>query len=215
MNKRAPLIAAAAAVLLVALVFLFLVKPKMAQVTDARSQLVTKQQAGVSLTTLLATLRDDQANAAKFQDTINMVDQRVPPLLDQQGMITLLHTAGDQSGIDHLSAQFGVPVVTSASGVSTTQVSVSIQGRYFTIAGFFDKIETLPRAAKVTQFTLTPGGSAIVGSAPPGTMLAQATIEFYTSDTSSGPGTLPGSQPPASFNPAPVLPVTPSPTGAP
>jgi len=215
MNKRAPLIAAGVAVLLVALTFLFLVKPKMAQVTDARSQLATKQQAGSTLTTLLATLRDDQANASKFQDTIDMVDQRVPPLLDQQGLITLLRVAGEQSGIDHLSAQFGVPAVTSTSGVSTTQISVSLQGRYFTIAGFFDKIETLPRAAKVTQFTLTPGGSAIVGAAPPGTMLVQATIEFYTSDTSAGPGTDPGSQPPASFNPAPALPATPSPTGAP
>ena len=216
MNKRAPLIVAGAALLLVVLTFFFLVKPKMGQVEVAQSQLVTKQGEGVTLTTLLQSLRDDQANASKFQNTIDMVDQRIPPLLDQQGMLTLLRVAGEQSGIDHLSAQFGTPTVVSNSGVSTAPVTVNLQGRYFTIAEFFDKIETLPRAAKVTQFTLSPGGSVISGPTPPGTMLVQATIEFYTSDTSSGPGAVPGSQQPASFNPAPPAP-TPilSPTGAP
>jgi Tfp pilus assembly protein PilO len=214
MNKRAPLIAAGIAILLVALTYLFLVKPKMAAVTDAQTQLATKQDEGSTLTTLLATLRDDQANASKFQGIIDNVDQRIPPLLDEQELITLLQHAGEQSGIDHLATQFGAPSVTSASGVSTVTVTLSIQGRYFTIAGFFDKIGTLPRAAKVTQFNVLPGGSVIGGVAPPGTMLAQATVEFYTSDTSAGPGSDPGSQPPAGFSPTPA-PVAPSPSGAP
>ncbi|MEA2557983.1 MAG: hypothetical protein QOG88_1521 [Actinomycetota bacterium] len=214
MNKRAPLIAAAIAILLVALTYLFLVKPKSAAVTDAQTELTTKQDEGSTLTTLLATLRDDQANESKFRGIIANVDQRIPPLLDQQDMISLLQHAGEQSGIDHLGTQFSAPSVTSASGVSTVTVTVNIQGRFFTIAGFFDKIETLPRAAKVTQFNVLPGGSVIGGTAPPGTMLAQATIEFYTSDTSSGPGSDPGTQPPASFNPT-TAPVVPSPSGAP
>jgi Tfp pilus assembly protein PilO len=215
MNKRAPLIAAGVALLLVVLTFLFLVKPKMAAVTDARGQLVTKQQEASTLTTQLTTLRDDQANASKFQDTIDMVDQRVPPLLDEQGLITLLRVAGEQSGVDHLSAQFGTPAVTSASGVSTIPVTVSLQGRYFTVAEFFYKIETLPRAAKVTQFTLTPGGSALAGTVAPGTMLAQVTIEFYTTDTSAGPGSDPGSQPPVGVAASAAPTVAPSPSGAP
>jgi Tfp pilus assembly protein PilO len=126
-------------------------------------------------------------------------------------MITLLQHAGEQAGVDHLSTQFGTPAVTSTSGVSTVAVSLNIQGRYFTVAGFFDKIETLPRAAKVTQFSIAPGGTVIGGTAPPGTVLVQATVEFYTSDTSSGPGSDPGTQPPASFNPA----TAPLPSGAP
>jgi hypothetical protein len=46
-------------------------------------------------------------------------------------------------------------------------------------------------------------------------MLLSATIEFYTSDTVSGPGSDPGSQPPAAFNPAPVASASPAATGAP
>jgi Tfp pilus assembly protein PilO len=215
MNKRAPLIAAGVAVLLVALTFFFLVKPKMAEVSTANTTLTTKQDEGSTLRTLVATLRDDQANASKFQSTIDTVDQRIPPLEDQQGLLAVLQTAGAQAGVDHVSAQFGLPTVTSVSGVATIPVTVSIQGRYFTIAEFFSKIETLPRAAKVTQFTLTPGGSLPVGPAPPGTMLLSATIEFYTTDVSAGPGSDPGSQPPASFNPAPVASASPATTGAP
>ena len=215
MNKRAPLIAAGVALLLVALTFFFLVKPKMGQVSAARTDLLTKQAEGGTLTASLATLRDDQANASKYQNTIDMVDQRVPPLLDQQGLISLLREAASQSGVDSLSAQFSAPTVTSASGVSTTPISVSLQGRYFTIAEFFDKIEILSRAAKVTQFTLALGGTASAGSPPTGTMLVQCTIEFYTSDTSSGPGSIPGSQPPVSFGPSSAPPATPSPSGAP
>jgi Tfp pilus assembly protein PilO len=218
MNKRAPLIAAGVALVLVVLTYLFLVKPKMGDVSAAKATLTTKQEQGSTLQTLVATLRDDQANQSKFQSTIDMVDQRIPPLEDQQGLLALLQSAGTQAGVDHVSAQFGTPTVTSPSGVATIPVTVNIQGRYFTIAEFFSKIETLPRAAKVTQFTLSPGGSAVVGAAPPGTMLLSATIEFYTADTLAGLGSDPGSQPPASFNPssaASASPAAPAPTGAP
>jgi Tfp pilus assembly protein PilO len=213
MNKRAPLIAAAVALVLVVLSFLFLVKPKMSAVSEAKSKLTETQDQTRTLQTALAILRDDEANQSKYHDTIATVDQRVPPTMDQQGVLTLLRVAAEQSGVDHISATFGAPTVSTTTSVSVFPVSVTLQGRYFTIAEFFYKIETLPRAAKVTQFSLSPGGSAIGGPAPPGTMQSQIAVEFYTSDTSAGPGSEPGSQPPESFNPSPAP--TPSPSGAP
>ena len=201
MNKRAPLIAAGAAVLLVALTYMFLVKPKMADVAAAKVTLTQKQSEATTLQTLLATLRDDQANATKFQATIDMVDQKVPPIMDQQGILALLRLTAEQAGVDHTAVTFGTPTISLASGVSLVPVSVTVQGRYFTIAEFFSKIEALPRAAKVVQFTLSPGGSLLVGPAPPGTMQLQASLEFFTSDTSAGPGSDPGSQQPISGAP--------------
>ena len=201
MIKRAPFIAAGVAVLLVALTYMFLVKPKMADVAAAKVTLTQKQSEATTLQTLLATLRDDQANATKFQDTIDMVDQKVPPIMDQQGILALLRLTAEQAGVDHTAVTFGTPTITPASGVSLVPVSVTVQGRYFTIAEFFSKIEALPRAAKVVQFTLSPGGSLLVGPAPPGTMQLQASLEFFTSDTSAGPGSDPGSQQPTSGAP--------------
>ena len=201
MNKRAPLIAAGVAVLLVALTYMFLVKPKMADVAAAKVTLTQKQSEATTLQTLLATLRDDQANATKFQATIDMVDQKVPPIMDQQGILALLRLTAEQAGVDHTAVTFGTPTISPASGGSLVPVSITVQGRYFTIAEFFSKIEGLPRAAKVVQFTLSPGGSLLVGPAPPGTMQLQASLEFFTSDTSAGPGSDPGSQQPISGAP--------------
>jgi Tfp pilus assembly protein PilO len=67
---------------------------------------------------------------------------------------------------------------------------VSAIGTYSDVTAFSYRIETLPRAAKITALSLSPGATTTTGTSPPLTMTA--TIEAYTSDTSAGPGSEPG-----------------------
>ena len=72
----------------------------------------------------------------------------------------------------------------------TSQITVS--GTYFSIDEFLFLMETLTRAAKVTGITLAPFSTGEEGSTTATGLQLLMSIEFYTTDTSSGPASVPG-----------------------
>ena len=70
-------------------------------------------------------------------------------------------------------------------------LQVSAVGTYSDVTAFSYRIETLPRAAKITALSLSPGATPTTTGASP-LLTMTATIEAYTSDTSAGPGSEPG-----------------------
>ncbi len=83
----------------------------------------------------------------------------------------------------------GVPTFDDQKGLSVIVVNVNAEGIYFDVVDFMYNIETLPRAAVVTSLSLAPGDTDITGVPR---LTATATIELYTTDTSAGPGSVPG-----------------------
>lgn len=204
-GKRGPLIAGAAVGLLLVLVALLLVLPKMGQVKDANAaleQAVTQQS---TLASQLAALRQAEADAPKNSETIRKVEQAIPPTADQQGFILLLQNAAIQSSVDLFSLTPSTPLFDSATGLSTVSNTLSVDGTYFAITEFLFRIETLPRAAKVTSMTLAPGAAS-------GSLTLSASVDVYTSDSSAGPGSSPG---PTSGAGGAAAPTTPADTTTP
>src|SRR5439155_107433 len=113
------------------------------------------------------------------------VHNRIPPTADEPGLILLLQNAAISAGIDLVSLSPGTPVLDTTSGLSKITVSVSATGTYFDVTDFMYQIETLPRAAIVTNLSLAPGGTG--GTGVP-LLTLTATVQTYTSDTSAGPG---------------------------
>jgi hypothetical protein len=69
---------------------------------------------------------------------------------------------------------------------------ITVTGSYFALDEFLFLMETLPRAAKVQSVAVTPV-AATEGAAVATTSLSMAiAIEFYTTDTSAGPASVPG-----------------------
>jgi Tfp pilus assembly protein PilO len=91
--------------------------------------------------------------------------------------------------MDVLSLTPGVPTFDDQKGLSVIVVNVNAEGIYFDVADFMYNIETLPRAAVVTSLSLAPG--ELDPSGVP-RLTASATIELYTTDSSAGPGSVPG-----------------------
>jgi type IV pilus assembly protein PilO len=189
-NRRAPLIAGVIIVVLAILLFLLLVLPKSHQVSEAQSTLDDTRRQGQVLESRKQALEDAKAQAPQARKTIAEVDRRIPPVADEPGLILLLQNAAIDAGIDLVSLSPANPAFDAASNLSTIDVSVSATGTYFDVTEFMYQIETLPRAALVTNISLSPGS----GSAPSGVPLLTltATIRTYTSDTSAGPGSQPG-----------------------
>jgi Tfp pilus assembly protein PilO len=184
-GRRAIVIAGVGAAILAALLVVFLVLPKLGEVTTAEQELEEAQAQQATLQTRLAALRQAREEAPVNQAAIQRVDQQLPPTADLPGLILLLRNAATSSGVQVLSLTPGAPTTSADGNFSSISVSAAGEGSYFSIVDYFYSIETLPRAARVE--------SVDIGSPEGGTILSfTATITLFTSDVSSGPGSEPG-----------------------
>ena len=195
MNKKPALIAAlVGAVVSVALV-VGLITPKAGQVRAKQKEISTAQQQQASLQAELEQLQAAAKDAPKDRKRLQVLKAQIPPTADLPGMIRLLNTTADRSGVDFQTIAPGQP---SAQGsYSVIPVQVTVVGGFFAVDQYLYLLETLPRVSKVTQISLAPGPNG----APQ--LAMNITADFFTTDTSAGPGSIPGGTQPAAPAPAP------------
>jgi Tfp pilus assembly protein PilO len=192
--KRAPiLVAVGSAVLVVICVFLF-VLPKSGEISKAEEDLATAEQQETSLRVQLKALQEAQAEAPQTKKQIQAVENQVPSTADLPALIRLLREAADRAAVDLFQFSPNAPVLDPSGQFSTISTAVNVTGSYFALDEFLFRLEALTRAAKVTNVSISPGGGTTdTTTATTGTQLnLQLTVEFYTSDTSAGPGSVPG-----------------------
>jgi len=189
-NRRAPLIAGVVVVAVAILMILLLVLPKSHQVSEAQGKLDDTRHQGQVLESRKQALEDAKAQAPQARKAIAEVDRKIPPVADEPGLILLLQHAAMDAGIDLVSLSPGNPTFDAETNLSTIDVSVSATGTYFDVTQFMYQIETLPRAALVTNISLSPGAGSASSGVP--LLTLTATVRTYTSDTSAGPGSEPG-----------------------
>ncbi|MEX0756183.1 MAG: type 4a pilus biogenesis protein PilO [Actinomycetota bacterium] len=208
MNKRAPLIAAVIGVILAVLVIFFLVMPKRAQVSDRQDELTQAEQQEQTLQLTLAQLQAARDDAPATNEKLRAIETMIPPTEDQPGMILLLQSAADRAGVDPLTISTAPPVASEAGNFSTLVVTLDTSASYFALEEFLFNLETLPRAAKITAVTLAPGAATDVATTDTtdtttGSELSgQFTVEFFTTDISAGPNSVPGPSEDAAADPA-------------
>lgn len=183
-GRRAVIVAGAGAVVLALLLVVFLVLPKMGQVTEAEQELADTVAEQETLQAQLNALEQARDEAPENEAAIREVDGKVPPTADLPGLILFLRNAATVSGVQVLSLTPAAPAPAEAGGFSSISVSAAGEGSYFALVKYLHEIETLPRAATVQSITLSP----IEGAS----LSFTATIMLYTSDVSSGPGSEPG-----------------------
>jgi Tfp pilus assembly protein PilO len=187
-NRRAPIIAGA--ILLVALLAVFLmVLPKMSEVGETEDQLQQAQDQEISLAAQLNALEDAQAAAPETELEIAAIDAQVPQTADLPRLFRQLQGAADRAAVDFFSFTPGTPVPNLTGSYSTIASQITVSGGYFAIDQFLFLLETLQRAAKVTSLAVTPSAGTTTSTS---TLQLQITVEFYTTDSSAGPGSIPG-----------------------
>ncbi len=187
-DRRGPLIAGIAVVVVVLLTMFFLVLPKMGQVKDANAALEQSQSEESTLSSQLAALKQAETDAPKNREIIRKVDDAIPPTANQEGFILLLQNAAIESSIDIVTLTPNPPVFDPATGLSTITNVLSVTGSYFSITEFLFNIQTLPRAAKITSINI----SSTPSETDPSLLTLNGSVDIYTSDTSAGPGSSPG-----------------------
>jgi len=193
-SRRAPLLAGIGVAVVIVAVVLFLVLPKMGEVSDAQTTLdaaVSEQQ---TLESQRNALLDAEERAPEAKATIAEVERLIPPVSDEPGLLLLLNNAAMASGLDVVSFAPSPGTFDETTGLSTIAVSLSGSGTYFDVTEFMYRIETLPRAAKMSTISLAPGGAGEGATTSTSTLSFTGTLTLYTSDTSTGPGSVPGTQ---------------------
>lgn len=183
-GRRAVIVAGAGAAILALLLIVFLVLPKMGEVTEARKELEDTTAEQEVLQARLNALQQARDEAPENQATIRRIEGQVPPTAELSAVILLLRNAANVAGVQVVSLTPATPVVSTTGGFSTISVSASGECTYFAMVKYLHEIETLPRAATVEAVSLTP----IEGSL----LSFTATLTLYTSDLSAGPGSEPG-----------------------
>jgi Tfp pilus assembly protein PilO len=196
-NRRAPIIAGVIAVAVALFAVFLLVRPKMSEVSTTEDDLQVAEDQDVTLAAQLNALQDAQAAAPETEQEIAAIDAEIPPTADLPSLFRLLQGAADRSVVDFFSFTPGTPAPNTAGTFSTIASQVTVSGGYFAIDEFLFLLETLPRAAKVTTLAVTPSSAAsgettTTTSTSTSNLQLQLTVEFYTTDTSAGPGSVPG-----------------------
>ncbi|HET7236448.1 MAG TPA: type 4a pilus biogenesis protein PilO [Actinomycetota bacterium] len=192
MSRRAPIIAGVVALLLAVLAVVLLVMPKMREVEDTEEQLQLAQDEEIALEAQLESLQQAQAEAPETEAEIAQIEDQVPPTADLPGLFRLLQGAADQSAVDFFSFTPGVPIADATGSFSTIPSTISVNGSYFALDEYLFLLETLLRAGKVTQIAITPGTTDAGTGVSAGSLQLQLSVDFYTTDVSAGPGSIPG-----------------------
>lgn len=193
MSRRGPIVAGVASAVIALLAVVMLVLPKMGQVSEAGEALQVAEDQEISLSTQLRALQEAQAEAPETEAQIARIEDQVPPTADLPALFRLLQAAADRAAVDFFSFTPGTPALDPSGTFSTVGSQITVTGGYFAIDEMLFLLETLPRAAKVTTVAITPSAGDTTGTTTTTNALQlQLTVQFYTTDVSAGPGSVPG-----------------------
>jgi len=185
-NERRERIIAGAVSLVVALgVLVFLLMPRISAVGKRTDDLAAAQQEQQTLENSLTALKSDKAEDKKAQKTLARLETKIPPTADVPSLVRLLQNAADSAAVDFFSVSPGTPTVAS-TGISVISTQITVSGGFFSVEEFLFKMETLPRAVRVTQISVGPGGEDQTK------LQLTMNAEVYTTDANAGPGSSPG-----------------------
>ena len=179
-----------------------LISPKRSEAADLDTQAGAQLSGNAVLQTQLSMLKAQAKDLPRQQAKIAAVAAKIPENPALPSLVRALDKAALDADVELISIAPSVPVVDvpgAAPGTPAPAVKVggagtrlriplviNVSGGYFQIEQFFNSLEGLTRALKVTAFTLAPGVNPLhppaVGSVSAGngsTLLAAITSTVY------------------------------------
>jgi Tfp pilus assembly protein PilO len=185
--RRGPLVVALAGIGVVVLIVVALILPKASQVKARQADVAKAKTEQKSLELQLQQLQADAKDSRVDRKQLAKLERQVPPTTDLPGLINVLNTVADKSGVDWVSVAPGQPSLDPNGSASVIPTQIIVNGGFFAVDQYLFRLEQLTRASKVTSISVSPDATGTV-------LTVTMTVEFYTTDVSAGPGSVPGSQ---------------------
>ena len=168
---KLPAIIGAAALVVVAVLFLGLIKPQGAKLTSLHQQETQLQAQQAQLEARIATLKHDKAqmaaNCAKLQKALTEIPG-TPDVASFLQQVTALAVASGDPNTPTISV-LQAPRA-GAGGATPVQVSLTLNGTYGQMTAFIKGLDSFPRLFTVTNISVSGGVIATGGGAiNPGT----------------------------------------------
>jgi type IV pilus assembly protein PilO len=166
-----------------------LVSPKRGEAAGIRDDVASQQTTNSALQTQLAMLKAQAKTLPEQQASLARVAAKIPDNPALPALIRALSKAADDTGVELVSLAPGTPgpVAATAPAAATPSartpvaagaaapaaspfspgvltaipLSINVVGGYFQVEQFFDRLENLARATKVTGFTMAPGTNPV------------------------------------------------------
>lgn len=188
-TRQSGLVALLAVVAVAAAGWFLLISPQRSHAASLRLEAAQAQQTNQTLVAQVAEHRAQEKQLPAKEALLAELQSRMPSDPELPSLIRELSSAADSAGVELVSlapqtptavTQTAAPVTgTSKSGTTKTatpavstsslsqiSVAMNVVGGYFNLEQFFSNLESLPRALRVTQFTLATGASTGTAPAP-------------------------------------------------
>lgn len=147
------LIAGAVACLLVlALGYFLVLSPAKKGVSDTQKKIDDTQQQIQIEHNKAVQLKEFQKDPQQFLRQIDVLKERLPENVQLSDVINQIDHAAEESGLDFFSVKPGSPI--SSGNFYSVDLEVVLDGRYFNLVEFLNRIEALPRTIKVLKLAI-------------------------------------------------------------
>jgi Tfp pilus assembly protein PilO len=157
--------AGAIALLIVLFFYLFLLKPKFAQISDVRGQVDEARQQTQSLQLRLSQLRAAAQNAQETADKLERFRRLLPPSPSLPTLIRDLQDDATATGMDLVSIAPSPPsALANATGIDTVNVNLVVTGGFFRLETFLTRLENpQKRVMEVQSISIAPAVDPVTG----------------------------------------------------
>lgn len=200
--RQLTMLTALAVVAILVAGWMVLVRPQHSKANQINQQAQSVQQQNNVLANQVASLRQQAKNMPAEQALLASIATKIPNDPQLPALVRALTSAAQGAGVDLVSiapsppAAVSQPVAAPAAGakasaptLSQIALSLNVKGSYFTIEQFFANLEGMPRALRVTGFTLTGGAASTSGSSQQMTASISAQVYMAPGGTSTVPAT--------------------------
>lgn len=175
MSRRAILIGAAAAVLVLVLWWFLLWSPQRDRIGDAKERREAAEQQIAQLRVTLSRLQELQREETLKRSQIEQLRVAVPDQPNLAQFILDANEAADRAGIEFLSITPSPPAAGAAGSPSSIGLSISVTGGYFQVLDFVNRLTDLPRIVVIDNLSLNAGEGAALTVSIAGRMFTTAT----------------------------------------
>lgn len=165
MNRQSLLLSAVAAVLVLAVYWMFLLSPKRKALVEAEAEIAAAIDQQASLQNRINALRDVRAQAPSVEARLAATEALLPADAALPATLRQLQLAADESGMVLSALSPGTPAAVDVEGVppgvSQMSLSLSMTGSYFQVIDFLRRIgdpTITPRAILFDSISLGPAG---------------------------------------------------------
>lgn len=138
--------------------FMFVYRPAGSKIADVREQTETAQAEEQGLQATLAQLESIDEDRPEGEAEVRRLTAAVPPQPELAAFILAVHDAAGRADLDFLAITPSLPTEQAGVAASTIATTVNVEGSFFNVLEFLNRLEEMERIVVVDAVNLTSAG---------------------------------------------------------